>query len=37
MEVQSMHSAIVNATKYIPVYITQDWINIFDMDQSNRL
>lgn len=36
MEVDSMHSTIENAKKYVPVYTMQDWINIFGIAWSNR-
>jgi hypothetical protein len=31
MEVDSMHSAIEYAQKYVPVFIMRDWMNIFKM------
>lgn len=37
MEVDSMHSAIERAKKFIPVYTMQDWISIFKVARSNRL
>lgn len=36
MEVDSMHSAIESAKKYIPVYTMQDWLNIFKIARSKR-
>lgn len=36
MEVDSMHSAIETAKKYVAVYTMNDWINIFKTARSNR-
>ncbi|KAI4464977.1 dna-directed rna polymerases i ii and iii subunit rpabc2 [Holotrichia oblita] len=35
MEVDSMHSAIETAIKYVPVYLMNDWLNIFRMARSS--
>ncbi|XP_063225537.1 uncharacterized protein LOC134532706 [Bacillus rossius redtenbacheri] len=37
MEVDSMHSAIEKAKKYVPVYSMQDWLVIFRIARSKRL
>uniref|UniRef100_A0A6P7G7I4 Uncharacterized protein LOC114338671 n=1 Tax=Diabrotica virgifera virgifera TaxID=50390 RepID=A0A6P7G7I4_DIAVI len=37
MEVDSMHSAIEKAKKYVPVYTIQDWFNIFRIARSRRV
>ena len=37
MEVDSMHSAIENAKKFVPLYSMQDWPAIFRIAQSKRL
>ncbi|XP_072375619.1 uncharacterized protein [Diabrotica undecimpunctata] len=36
MEVDSMHSAIENAKKNVPVYTMHDWLNIFRLARSKR-
>ncbi|CAG9822128.1 unnamed protein product [Phaedon cochleariae] len=36
MEIDSMHSAIENAKRNVPVYTMHDWLNIFRMARSNR-
>ncbi|KAI4454145.1 dna-directed rna polymerases i ii and iii subunit rpabc2 [Holotrichia oblita] len=35
MEVDSMHSAIETAKKHVPVYLMNDWLNIFRMARSS--
>lgn len=36
MEVDSMHSAIESANKYVSLYTMQDWLNIFKIARSKR-
>ena len=36
MEADSIHSAIENAKRNVPVYTMHDWLNIFRLARSNR-
>lgn len=36
MEVDSMHSAIENAKRNVPIYTVQDWLTIFQVARSTR-
>jgi hypothetical protein len=36
MEVDSMHSAIENAKRNVPIYTVQDWLTIFQVARSSR-
>lgn len=36
MEVDSMHSAIENAKRNVPIYAVQDWLTIFQVARSTR-
>lgn len=36
MEVDSMHSAIENAKRNVPIYVVQDWLTIFQVARSTR-